>query len=147
MERANLDETPRKHPSGTAARFLALAMLLWLPMAGFAFAGPPIVELDITPAAYQDMYDNGLPAGYRPISATAHGPLGQERFTAAWIDDGVAATDWIARHGLTHDELQAEVASHRPAGFRLFCLDSYGTVPNERYVALWIRDGLLSNQW
>ncbi len=125
----------------------ALLVMMMMAASTPARAGnPPIVELSMNETLYQDMYAN-LPAGYRPISVTAYGPQGMAGFTAAFIDDGVPFGDWIARHGMTAQTLEDEIELYRPQGYRVFCVDSYGQFPNERYTALWVKDAQNPTDW
>ena len=100
-----------------------------------------------TAADYQDMYDNQLPAGYRPISVNANGTTANPRFTTVWINDGVPASNWAARHDLTEAQYQAEVNALDLAGFRVIAVDTYGTYPNEQYVAAFVNDGTPDADW
>ncbi len=108
-------------------------------------AAPWILQHGMTDAEYQDVYDNTLPAGYRPLSVDVTGTGASERYTAIWINDG--AGPWAARHNMSSADYQTEATDWAALGYRVISVDATGTYPNEEYAAAWVNDGVPGADW
>ena len=64
---------------------------------------------------------------------------GQDRYAAIWEKSGGPA--WVARHGLTGAQYQAEFNRHVADGFRLVLVSGYAAGNEARYAAIWQKDG------
>jgi|GEM_PF-2230840 len=130
------------HRTTTVAVAAALALAASAPV---SLASDYIMRHGMTPQAYQNFYDDDLPASYRPIAIAAHGTDASARYTAVWADD--EHNDWAARHGQTSAEHQADGTDLADQGYRVISLDASGDYPNERYASLWVNDGTSPSDW
>jgi hypothetical protein len=83
--------------------------------------------------------------GYRPISLDANGPTNSPNIAAVWINDGF--TNWTTVLGVTRADYSSQVTTLSGQGYRTLCVDAYGDYPNERYVAVWVKDAQATNGW
>ncbi len=83
--------------------------------------------------------------GYRPISVDANGSTNNPDIAAVWIADGF--TNWTTVNGVTSSEYSNQVTALTSQGYRTLCVDAYGDYPNERYVAVWVKDAQVSAGW
>ncbi len=91
-------------------------------------------------ADYQATAQTLANQGFRPICLDADGTGDSTVFSAVWVQDGL--TDWVSETDLTIDQLTDKIASRAAAGYRVLCLDSHGTYPNELYATVWVKDEL-----
>jgi CubicO group peptidase (beta-lactamase class C family) len=78
--------------------------------------------------------------GFRPVSLDGNGTAGNPHIASTWIKDGF--TNWQAQVGMSATDYQNTVSSLAGQGYRLLCVDTYDSYPNERYAAVWVKDGL-----
>src|SRR5579883_2448292 len=113
-----------------------------LLIAGTAFSGlafPSRFGIGLSMAQYLSSSSVNAGEGYRPISVDANGPTNNPNIAAVWIKDGF--TNWVAVTGVTSAEYSNQVTSLSGQGYRTLCVDAYGVYPDERYVAVWVKDG------
>lgn len=96
-------------------------------------------------AQFGSMSASNTAQGYRPISLDANGPTNSPNIAAVWINDGF--TNWTTVLGVTSAEYSNQVALLSGQGYRTLCVDAYGDYPNERYVAVWVKDAQVAAGW
>ncbi|AFY91960.1 hypothetical protein [Chamaesiphon minutus] len=108
----------------------------------------------LTSAQYQAEFDKYVAQGYRLVQVSGYGVNGQDRYAAIW--DKSPSTAWVARHGLTSAQYQAEFDKYVAQGYRLVQVSGYGVNGQDRYAAIWdkspstawvARHGLTSAQY
>jgi CubicO group peptidase (beta-lactamase class C family) len=102
---------------------------------GFGLTMPQFVSMSASNAAQ----------GYRPISIDANGPTNSPNIAAVWINDGF--TNWTVVLGLTRADYSNQVDTLTGQGYRTICVDAYGDYPDERYVAVWMKDAQVATGW
>jgi CubicO group peptidase (beta-lactamase class C family) len=132
----------------TALNIRACILGLCALLAQFNLPAQPIPSrhaFGLTLPQYLSMSASNTALGYRPISLDANGPTNSPNIAAVWINDGF--TDWTTVLGATSAEYSNQVALLSGQGYRTLCVDAYGDYPNERYVAVWVRDAQATNGW
>ena len=125
-------------------RMLALSgFLLALSLSGQAIDSR--YAFGLTMSQYLSMTATNAAQGYRPISLDANGPTNSPNLAAVWINDGF--TNWTVVQGVTRSDYTNQVTLLTGEGYRTLCVDAYGDYPNERYVAVWVRDPPATNGW
>jgi len=99
----------------------------------------------LTMSQYLSMSASNAADGYRPISVDANGPTNSPNLAAVWLADGF--TNWTTVLGVTRSDYSNQVTLLSGQGYRTLCVDAYGDYPNERYVAVWVRDAQATNGW
>jgi CubicO group peptidase (beta-lactamase class C family) len=99
----------------------------------------------LTLSQFNSMLAANAAAGFRPISLDANGPTNNPDIAAVWINDGF--TNWTVVQGLTSSDYSNQVSVLTGQGFRTLCVDAYGDYPNERYVAVWVKDAQVTAGW
>jgi hypothetical protein len=97
--------------------------------------GDWIARHGLTAAQYQAFVDEWAPRGYRPRSLSAATVGGTTLFACIYEKGG--SGDWVARHGLTAAQYQAEFNNWTAKGFRLRGVCPYATAGGDRYMAWW----------
>ena len=135
----------QKHePLNIKVGILGLCALL----AHFNLAAQPIPSryaFGLTMSQYVSMSASNAAQGYRPISLDANGPTNSPNLAAVWINDGF--TNWTTVLGVTSADYSNQVATLTGQGYRTICVDAYGDYPNERYVAVWVKDAQVAAGW
>ncbi|MEQ8768642.1 MAG: serine hydrolase [Planctomycetota bacterium] len=79
---------------------------------------------------------------WRPTSISVWGPIHALRYAVIWkLDPG---TEWTTDFDLNLASLAFTVQARQAQGFRLATLSVTGDVPNERYTAIFLKDGIPS---
>jgi CubicO group peptidase (beta-lactamase class C family) len=82
-------------------------------------------------------------AGYRPAYVALSG---DQIYCSVFKDDVVGA--WVARHGMTAAEYQAEFDKQHAAGFYPICIQGGGAGANTRYAAIFAKQDIpLHREW
>jgi CubicO group peptidase (beta-lactamase class C family) len=134
-----------KHPL-SKLRFCILglcALLAHISLRGQTI--PSRYAFGLTMSQYVSMSTSNAAQGYRPISLDANGPTNSPNIAAVWINDGF--TNWTTVLGVTHADYSNQVAVLSGQGYRTLCIDAYGDYPNERYVAVWVKDAEVAAGW
>lgn len=101
-------------------------------------AGPAwVARHGLTGSAYQQTFDALSSQGYRPVLVEGYDTLEGARYAAIWERSSGPA--WVARHGLTSEQYQAEFTRLVRAGYRLVHVSGYTDAGRERYAAIWDR--------
>jgi len=96
---------------------------------------PFIARHGLTGAEYQVEFDKHLNDGFRLTSVSGYEVGGQPHFAAIWRKQPGGA--FIARHGLTAAQYQAEFDKNLAAGFTLAWVDGYAVGGQDFYAAIW----------
>jgi CubicO group peptidase (beta-lactamase class C family) len=96
-------------------------------------------------AQFQAMLATNTPDGFRLISLDANGPTNSPHIAAVWINDGFV--DWTLVQGVTAAEYSAQVTTLTSQGYRTLCVDAYGDYPDQRLMAVWVRDAQVAAGW
>lgn len=126
-----------------AIRQLPFAMLCVALLMPAARGQDTRVDVDVPVAQYQALFNQRLAEGYAPIdvSASDTGHWSSALFQVIWQK---GRTGWVATHNQTSAGYQSWLNGWLAAGLTPWYVESYGTYPNERYVALW---GPAFGQW
>lgn len=91
----------------------------------------------LTAAQYQATVNALSAQGYRPVLVNGYSIGGSARYAAIfWLDRSVP---WVARHGLTPAQYQAEFDTWVARGYRLAHVSGYTDGGEERYAAIWVQ--------
>jgi len=113
-----------------------------------------IAHHGLTSAQYQTQFDNHVADGYRLIDVDGYASNGQARYAAIFLKAGGSA--WVARHGLSSAQYQAEFEARVKDGYRLIDVSGYAVDGQARYAAIFdkssgpgwsARHGLTSAQY
>src|SRR6266540_4351435 len=108
----------------------------------------------MTSAQYQSAFDSFGASGYRLVEVSGYNVGNQDLYAAIWEKSPGPA--WVARHGLTSAQHQAEFDSLVGQGFRLVCVSGYAVNGQDLYAGIWekipgpawvARHGLTSAQY
>jgi len=99
--------------------------------------GAWVARHGLTSAQYQAEFNNLVGQGYRLVHVSGYSLLGSDRYAAIW--ERSAGPAWVARHGLTSAQYQAEFNNLVGQGFRLALVDGYNVAGVERFAAIWDR--------
>src|SRR6266700_4933901 len=133
----NFDATPTLRMLALSGFLLALSLPAQAVQSRYGFG--------LTMSQYLSMSASNAADGYRPISVDANGPTNSPNLAAVWLADGF--TNWTTVLGVTRSDYSNQVTLLSGQGYRTLCVDAYGDYPNERYVAVWVRDAQATNGW
>src|SRR6266700_1237804 len=133
----NFDATPTLRMLALSGFLLALSLPAQAVQSRYGFG--------LTMSQYLSMSASNAADGYRPISVDANGPTNSPNLAAVWLADGF--TNWTTVLGVTRSDYSNQVTLLSGQGYRTLCVDAYGDYPNERYVAVWVRDAQATNCW
>jgi CubicO group peptidase (beta-lactamase class C family) len=86
-------------------------------------------------AQYQATFTSLTAQGYRLIDVSGYSLGGQDFYTAVF--DKSAGPAWVARHGMTSAQYQAEFNALVGQGYRLVDVSGYDVGGQARYAAIW----------
>jgi cytochrome c biogenesis factor len=89
----------------------------------------------MTSAQYQAEFDKYVAQGYRLVQVSGYGIGSQDYYAAIW--DKSPSTAWVARHGMTSAQYQAEFDKYVAQGYRLAQVSGYGVGGKDYYAAIW----------
>jgi len=95
---------------------------------------------NLTSTQYQAKVEEYAQQGFRPIAVDAGGTYPNERYSAAWVNDGVPLADWVAVHRRTADEIEDLEVDFLQMGFRPICFMGHGYASEARYAMIWERN-------
>ncbi|WP_139488400.1 serine hydrolase [Brevibacillus dissolubilis] len=105
--------------------------------------GPPFrARHGLTAAELQAEYDALTPQGYHPVDVSGYSVGGQPRFAAIWEKSPIAG--WVARHGLSPSEYQAQFNQWANEGYILLRVSGYEVGGQNFYTAIWIQGPALT---
>lgn len=127
---------------------LRLVILVFAVFTGAVFPASAVQSrhaFGLTMTQYLTMSATNVAQGYRPISVDANGPTNTPNLAAVWINDGF--TNWTVIQGVTSADYTNQVTLLTSQGYRTLCVDAYGDSPNERYMAVWVKDAQVATGW
>ena len=105
--------------------------------AGYPPGWGELARFGILEASYQTEFTKISNSGYRPVWIDGYDVRGRTYFNVVFrATDGVP---WVARHGLTASQYQAQFTQWSGQGYRLAHIESYLSGGNVRYAAIWVR--------
>ena len=113
----------------------ALALPFVISLTAPAQAQPWVARHGMTSAQYQSEFNNWVGQGYRLTHVSGYDVGGTSRFAAIW--EKVTGPAYVARHGMTSAQYQAEFNSWVGQGYRLVLVDGYDSGGSARYAAIW----------
>jgi CubicO group peptidase (beta-lactamase class C family) len=103
-------------------------------------AGPPrVARHGLTAAQYQAEFDALVKQGYRLVCISGYGVNSTAFYAAIWEKSGGPA--WVARHGLTAAQYQAEFTTLVGQGYRLVDVCGYAVGGTDLYAAIFEKSG------
>src|SRR5262245_22806694 len=118
-------------------------------------SGPAFVARHgLNSADYQKAFDQYVKQGYRLQLVCGYNVGGVDRYAAIWVKSSGPA--WVARHGLTSAQYQAEFNKLVKQGYRLTDVSGYRVSGQDRYAAIFekssgpafvARPGLTASQY
>jgi CubicO group peptidase (beta-lactamase class C family) len=115
------------YESGGALRYAAL----WKKVQGPAW----VARHGMTPAQYQQAFDDYGAQGYRLVYIDGYNSGGQVLFAAIWEQRQGPA--WVAKHGLSGSDYQATFDDLTGKGYRLIGVSGYADGGQARYAAIF----------
>ncbi len=108
-----------------------------LYMASFEKTGGPalVARHGLTSAQYQQAFDQYVGQGYRLRCVSGYDSGSGARYAAIW--DKSPGGAWVARHGMTGAQYQAEFDRLVRDGFRLKMVNGASIAGSPRFAALW----------
>ncbi len=121
------------HVSGYAEGGQAKYAALWeRPADGYAW----VARHGMNSAQYQQAFNTYAAQGYRPVRVSGYVVGGVDYYAAIW--DKAPSAGWVARHGLTSAQYQAEFDKWVGQGYRLTVVSGYTIgATGDRYAAIW----------
>lgn len=99
-------------------------------------SGPAwVARHGMTAAAYQAQFDHWVSQGYRLTWVQGYGVGGYDYYAAIW--EKTSGPAWVARHGMTSAQYQAEFNTYTGRGFRLTHVSGYTVNSSDYYAAIW----------
>ena len=89
----------------------------------------------LTSAQYQAEFNKWTKAGYRPVNVSGYYANGKDRYAVLFEKKSGGA--WVARHGLTSTQYQAEFNKYTGQGYQLIDVSGYSNGSSARYAAIW----------
>ena len=96
-----------------------------------------ILKSFMTPSEYQTQFDQNVQAGRQLAYLNVYTHQGSPRVIAIWTEK--AASPFIARHGLSNAQYQAEFDQRLSEGFFVRAVTGYQEGSQERFAAFWTR--------
>src|SRR5262245_6949951 len=88
-----------------------------------------------TAAQYQSAFDTFVAQGYRLVHVDGYTVNDTDRYAAIWAK--ATGPAWVARHGMTSAQYQAEFDKFVAQGFRLTHVSGYAVGEQPRFAAIW----------
>lgn len=99
--------------------------------------GAWIARHGLNPVDYQKEFDRHVGQGFRLLDVSGYFVDGEDRYAAIW--ERSAAPEWVARHGLTSAQYQAEFNRLAQAGFRLWKIRGWNSGGTPKFAAIWVK--------
>ncbi|KAN0082167.1 Beta-lactamase/transpeptidase-like protein [Elaphomyces granulatus] len=90
----------------------------------------------MTSSDYQNAFDGYVSQGYRLVVVNGYQVNNVDYYAAIW--DKSTSGPWIARHGMTSSQFQAEFDNNYYQGFVLQVVSGYDLGQTDVYAALWV---------
>ena len=121
--------------SGYAEGGVAKYAALWeRPSNNYAW----VARHGLTSAQYQQAFNTYTAQGYRPVKVDGYVVNGVDYYAAIW--DKAPSPSWVARHGLTSAQYQAEADKWVAQGYKITVVSAYTLGSNQdRYAAIFVK--------
>jgi Bacterial tandem repeat domain 1/Matrixin len=129
---SNEDRTGISLLYGKGTESVGMYAAIWQKTSGGAW----IARHGLTSSQYQSEFDKYLAQGYRLTNVSGYTIDGKDNYAAIWEKSG-DSTPWVARHGMTPAQYQAEFNKYVAQGYRLAQVSGYSVNGQERYAAIW----------
>ncbi len=116
-------------------RQFLLGVVIMTLAASITLADPWVARHGLTGAQYQAEFNRLAGQGYRLRHVSGYGVGNQVFYAAIWEKE--PGPDYVARHGLTGAQYQAEFDRLAGQGYRLALVDGYGAGNQALYAAIW----------
>ncbi len=97
--------------------------------------GAWVARHGLTSAQYQAEFNKWTKAGYRTVNVSGYYANGSDRYAVLFEKKSGGA--WVARHGLTSSQYQAEFNKNSRSGYELIDVSGYSKGSSSRYAAIW----------
>jgi hypothetical protein len=97
--------------------------------------GSFFVKSFLTPAEYQTQFDQNVSAGRKLVYLNSYSHEGDPRIIAIWQQQ--ASANFVARHGLTSSQYQAEFDQRLSEGYLTRAVTGYEQSGSARFAAFW----------
>ncbi len=124
----------RFFPRSTVVTTLATVALSLSAIA--ADAGAWAARHGMSPAQYQNTFNDYTSKGYRLTDISAYTVAGKQRYAAIW--EKRAGSPWVARHGMSANGYQSTFDQYTSQGFAPFMVDGMGSGKG-KFAALWAK--------
>ncbi len=104
---------------------------IWVKQSGPAW----VARHNMTSAQYQSQFNTWVGQGYRLVLVEGYESGGEARYAALW--ELKSGPSWVARHGMTSAQYQAEFNTWVGRGFRLKRVQGYAVAGTDYYAAIW----------
>lgn len=121
-----------QYVSGYSSQGTAKYNAIWEKVAGSQLS----TRHGMTANTYQEEFNNHLSQGFRLKLVNGYTVNGIDYYAAIW-DKSPGPPQWVAKHGLTSSQYQAEFNQLSSQGYRLVHISGYGHSYSERYAAIW----------
>jgi Bacterial tandem repeat domain 1/Astacin (Peptidase family M12A) len=117
---------------GKGTESVGMYAAIWRKTNGGAW----VARHGMTSSEYQSEFDKYLGQGYRLTNVSGYTIDGKANYAAIWEKSG-DNTPWVARHGMTSAQYQAEFNTNAAQGYRLAQVSGYSVNGQECYAAIW----------
>jgi cytochrome c biogenesis factor len=108
-------------------------------------SGAWVARHGLNSAQYQAEFDKLVGQGYKLMQVSGYSVGGQDRYAAIW-EKSDNQNAWVARHGLSSAQYQAEFDKLVGQGYKLMQVSGYNVGGRDRYAAIWEKSGN-QNAW
>lgn len=105
--------------------------------------GPWVARHGLTSSQYQTAFDTYTAQGFRLRHVSGYAAGGQALYAAIWEKPAPSEANvaWVARHGMTSAQYQAEVNKYVAQGYRITVVSGFGLNGIDYYAALFEKKG------
>ena len=89
----------------------------------------------MSPAAYQEEFNDNDKKGFRLVSVTGYTSKGDERYAAIW--NKKSGPEIATHHSMSSDSYQANFEKYDKLGYKLVSISGYAVNGNANFAAIW----------
>ncbi|HKP95731.1 MAG TPA: serine hydrolase [Fibrobacteria bacterium] len=120
-----------KHVSGYTVNNQDFYAAIWTQSTGPAY----VARHAMTSSQYQAEFNTHVANGFRLVDVSGYNVGGTDYYAAIW--EQVGGVPWVARHGLSSSQYQADVDDLRYQGYRPVLVNGFASGSAEKYAAIW----------
>lgn len=120
--------------SGYSYNYAPLFAAIWEQKSNSAW----VARHGMSGTEYQQQFDALVAKGYNPVLVNGYTVNGQPQYAAIW--DNAPHPAWVARHGMTSQQYQAEFNTYVSQGYKLKHVSGYAQGNTALYAAIWEKD-------